>query len=190
MTSPSSSSHVPPKNGPSSSSSSKPPPRFPSRNQPPPKKKDFPNRAHVATLADSQSTLFLYGGAASLQANSSETSSKVHWILDSGCTDHLSPFRFDFNEQKYGQSMDAIASGSCNFENKINGHWMPMEIRRVLYVLSASARLLSVSRLDEDGFKIEFANRSCNIANKQTGEIVAHGKIHDLRVNAIEQTLS
>ncbi|KAG8930012.1 hypothetical protein FRC01_003405 [Tulasnella sp. 417] len=145
------------------------------------------NKANVASSSPSnESSMFLYGGA---RDKSKTDSHSIKWIIDSGCTDHITPVRSDFNDQRYeamaipskiyiadGEYMEAQGLGSCNFETYHSGTWKPIEIRHALFVPSASTRLLSVSKLDADGFKVEFNESKCVIRHRETNTIIARGR--------------
>ncbi len=134
-------------------------------------------QSYVAVAVDSDVDMqngndFFYAGVA--------RSDVIEWILDSGNTDHLTPYKSDFDDNRYetfnskkiiltanGGHMDAVGSGICPFHVKVEGEYKPIEIRRALHVPNASMRLLSVSRLIQEGCRIEFLSNSCLIRKNE-----------------------
>jgi transposase InsO family protein len=105
-------------------------------------------------------------------------------LYDSGATQHISPYKEDFqrltriptqslsaaNQQKF----DAIAEGDMVID-VLNGHAISqLRLTKVLYVPSVGYTLVSIGQLDGDGYTTNFRGGTCTIWDKN-GDVV--GKI-------------
>jgi len=101
--------------------------------------------------------------------------SRTHrWMLDSGCTDHISPHKQDFDTIKpdplartvrLGDNSSILCQGigSIKASAKRTNGITKLTLCNVLYVPKASHRFLSISKLDELGFTITHKAGTCTI---------------------------
>ena len=102
------------------------------------------------------------------------------WMLDSGCSDHMTPFRSDFIQYEsipnprnvtLGDSKSTIqylGIGKVKGLVEINGNRREIVIDNVLHVPKLRDRFISTRRLDQKGFATLFEN--------STGTILKNGK--------------
>ena len=96
-------------------------------------------------------------------------------MIDSGCTDHLSPFEDDFvhlgTQTRYatvanGQQVSMHGSGKVVVQQRIKGKILPiLTLREVWFASHAANRLLSVSMLTKQGYKCEITHNTSRIWN-------------------------
>lgn len=119
------------------------------------------------------------------------------WILDSGATCHVSCKRENFIEfdgthsEKVsvanGQEVRASGRGKVAVV-LVNGNstTAKVTIEDVLYVPSIGGNLISVKRLTEKGFKVEFSGNTCEIRTKDNNRQIAVsdivGNLYQMRV--------
>ncbi|KIO22980.1 hypothetical protein M407DRAFT_78680, partial [Tulasnella calospora MUT 4182] len=60
----------------------------------------------------------------------------------------------------------------------VEGEYKNIEIQRVMYVPESNARLLSVSRLAEQGYTVNFTPKACQILNRQN-QVIAQGNMRN-----------
>lgn len=104
---------------------------------------------------------------------------EIKWYIDSGASDHMvNSLEYFFNVEnlavpveiavaKDGQTMKALKRGTIKmFDNDIK---RSIIVRNVLYVPNLKYNLLSVKRMEENGFEIYFKNGAATIS--RNGEI-------------------
>ena len=107
---------------------------------------------------DEQSQLldYFYRSANTLGGDQ-DTFARHHWMIDSGCTDHLSPFEDDFvhlgTQTRYatvanGQQVSMHGSGKVVVQQCIKGKILPiLTLQEVWFAPHAANWLLSVPTL-------------------------------------------
>lgn len=132
------------------------------------KEKGSANKQHAKLVDASQDNEFLF-----------LTSKLQHgWIIDSGATSHVTSDRNVFSELNVnhqekiymanGQriAVEGIGTVRINAVNN-NGKSVSIKMQEVLYVPSINGSLLSVRKLVEKGFKVNFTpNGQCNIMQR------------------------
>jgi transposase InsO family protein len=122
-----------------------------------------------------------------LDSSSAPPDDKAHpvtelmpWCADSGCTTHVSPVRSDFTDLVPinrrvrgvgGQCLAATGSGTIHVRC---GKGRKLILRNALYVPEATLRLMSIVRLDNDGFQATFGDSRVAIKNR-SGKVMAEG---------------
>ncbi|XP_043717541.1 uncharacterized protein LOC122665457 [Telopea speciosissima] len=107
-------------------------------------------------------------------------SNEAPWILDSGCSTHMTGDKDRF------LSLNAVEGGSVRFDNndgaKIKGRGSikldkgKLKSNNVLYVSGLKHNLLSVSQLCDDGHAVLFIKEECVIKKTKNGKtVVAQG---------------
>nr|XP_009623167.1 uncharacterized protein LOC104114419 [Nicotiana tomentosiformis] len=102
--------------------------------------------------------------------------SSQQWIMDSGCSKHMTGNTMDF------LSLKALQGGNVSFGNgkkryilgvgKI-GKSLSHSIENVYYVNGLKYSLLSVSQICDKGNKMQFLSKICTVTNLVTGEVKA-----------------
>ena len=101
--------------------------------------------------------------------------------LDSGASTHISCIRSDFSEFRpieprtimgVGNSSVA-ATGLGTIEITIHETSARLTLRNVLYAQKAGVRLISISRLDDSGYKLSFADGICTVLEHSSGRTLA-----------------
>ena len=104
---------------------------------------------------------YLYHGAFALGGDTEKDFARHHWMIDSGCTDHLSPFLDNFahlgNMVQHavvanGQKVPMYGPGKIIIDQRIKGS-EPLVLKEVWYAPYAGHRLLSVPTLTGQGYK-------------------------------------
>ena len=101
------------------------------------------------------------------------------WMLDSGCTKHISNNLTDFSEYKpfatpsfatladaAKTSMSTLGSGKVTGIIEVSGKALTVQLDNVLYCPSIAYRLISVSALDSKGFTTVFSDGEARITKK------------------------
>lgn len=112
--------------------------------------------------------------------NTSGTMKDNYWIMDSGATSHMCNNRDFFenlNCEKKGKVKFAdtkaeytgIGSGTLRFINA--GKEIAINVTDVLYVPKLRSSLLSVTKLLEKGFSVQFENSVCRVIDPTDGEV-------------------
>ena len=109
-------------------------------------------------------------------------------IIDSGTTSHIHNERSDFsfvdkddtnNIMGFGDgSVSSSGRGTATVWTKSPGRKGTVNritLNKAMFVPSSSVSLLSVSRFDKAGCRIEFANGKCKISDAKTNEIILTG---------------
>ena len=117
--------------------------------------------------------------------NSKLTSGTSRWIIDSGCTAHITFDRSLFInyrpvsnasvETGTKQRVSAVGCGDILLSIKCHSTFVNCKLQDVLYVPSFEYSLLSVSALDRKGIKTNFGNQKCEI--RKGPKLVATGKL-------------
>ena len=104
------------------------------------------------------------------------------WYVDSGATCHMSGKRDWFNQldeavdsplrMANNSVSEAQGVGDIDIELDINGDPSPTVIENVLYAPTLRANLLSVGKLTDRGYQVDFTKSKCKILGKN-GEIIA-----------------
>ena len=114
---------------------------------------------------------YLYHGAFALGGDTEEDFGRHHWMIDSGCTDHLSPFLDDFahlgNLVRHavianGQKVPMYGPGKIIINQCIKGS-EPLVLKEVWYAPHAGHRLLSVPTLTSQGYKCIISDQESSI---------------------------
>lgn len=114
---------------------------------------------------------------------SEETSLLAHGLrdpplyLDSGASTHISCVRSDFSDFTAiePQSITGVgnasvsATGMGTVEILIPETSARLTLRHVLYAPNAGVRLISISRLDDSGHHLSFANGLCTVVDRSSG---------------------
>jgi transposase InsO family protein len=107
------------------------------------------------------------------------SSDSESWMMDTGCTDHMSHHIGDFNTYKtlaspiyitLGDSstkIPAIGVGSIKGYIMAGGHRQEIDMDSVLHAPSLGCRFLSIRKLDQKGLKVAFYNSKAHILNGQ-----------------------
>ena len=108
---------------------------------------------------DKQSQLlgYFYHSANTLGGDQEDTFARHHWMIDSGCTDHLSPFEDNFihlcTQTRYatvanGQQVSMHGPGKVVIQQQIKGKILPiLTLQEVWFAPHAANQLLSVPML-------------------------------------------
>jgi len=106
--------------------------------------------------------------------------SKNSWVIDTGATAHMSfdkSLISEFQECSAFQvgmgdesSVTAFGYGSVLLTLCVSGRKLLCKLKNVLYVPKLSYNLMSISAIDEQGFKTEFIDGACRVSK---GTIVA-----------------
>ena len=108
--------------------------------------------------------------------------SKYDWILDSGTTSHICTIREAFTDYKsiseeihtLGAPTRAIGRGTVTINFSVNGSIISHQLRDTLHVPDGPNCLLSLSRFDKGGRKVEFGNQKCYLKDPN-GKTVGEG---------------
>ena len=96
-----------------------------------------------------------------------------HWIVDSGCSKHMSNVRSDFvNYKEFKTPLDvqladkslvkAVGFGSVRvYLSEEKGRDVPIVIEKVLFVPQLQRRLISISQIVEKGGEVMFQKKKC-----------------------------
>ena len=112
--------------------------------------------------------------------------SKFDWLLDCGSTSHICTTRDAFtdftavNETLNGvgeKGTAVLGRGTVSVRFEVDGKEYVHHLRNTLYTPNAPNCLISLSRLDDAGGKVEFDKGMCWIRNKD-GMVVGTGRKH------------
>ena len=100
-----------------------------------------------------------YASAFALGGDSDKDFTKNHWMVDSGCTDHLTPFKDDFAHLGTAVCSASVANGQTVLMygpgkiilQSFKGS-EPIVLNEVWYAPHAAHRLLSVNTLTGQGY--------------------------------------
>lgn len=108
----------------------------------------------------------------------------VEFYIDSGCTSHMTekemdgmdshPSRKRVNLATNGQSCDVQCEGDHMFETNVGED---LKLNNILVIPNLRRNLLSVRKLDEDGYEVRFKDSKCWIFYGTT--LVATGSVED-----------
>ncbi|XP_070034279.1 uncharacterized protein [Nicotiana tomentosiformis] len=105
--------------------------------------------------------------------------SNQQWIMDSGCSKHMTGNTMDFlslkSLQGWNVSFGNGKKGCILGVGKI-GKSLSHSIENVYYVNSLKYSFLSVSQIYDKGNKVEFLSKICTVTNLVTGEVVLVAK--------------
>ena len=97
--------------------------------------------------------------------------------LDSGASTHISCVHSDFSEFRMiepriimgvgNSSVSAIGMGTVVL--LVHETSARLTLRNVLYAPKAGVRLISISRLDDSGYQLSFANGICTVLDRSSG---------------------
>ena len=122
-------------------------------------------------------------GEAFVVAKSVQTSVKAK-LYDSGCTNYISPYKSDFEnlqaiEPRHfravnKQTFSTIGKGELVIDVPNDSGANELRLLEVLYSPEVAYTLVSIGRLDEDGFSVTFGGGKCTIrdANKEVVGVV------------------
>ena len=111
-------------------------------------------------------------GEAFVVAETVQTLAKTE-LYDSGCTNHISPYKSDFNDFQTietrhfraanKQTFSTIGKGELVVDIPNDNGSTQLRLQEVLYSPEVSYTLISIGRLNEDGFSIMFGGGKCII---------------------------
>jgi hypothetical protein len=81
---------------------------------------------------------------------------EAKWIIDSGATSHMSPYKYEFINFKKNHSHVKLG------DNKVItsiGRGDTKYLKNVMYVPTLKYGLISISKLDKDGYRTHFSNK-------------------------------
>ena len=114
-----------------------------------------------------------YSGTFVLGGDTEEDFAKNHWMIDSGCTDHLTSFKDDFahlgttvrsTSVANGQTVLMYGSGKIILQQSFKG-LEPIVLNKVWYAPHAVHRLLSVNTLTGQGYGCVINDQESRIWN-------------------------
>jgi transposase InsO family protein len=124
--------------------------------------------------------------------------SKFDWLLDSGTTSHICTTRDTFTEfhAVHGATIKGVGEtetdvegrGTVNLRFEFDGKVITHQLHNTLYVPTASNCLVSVSRLDDAGGKVETGNGLCWLKDKSdkvVGKGYKHRRLYLLAARAV-----
>ena len=132
---------------------------------------------------DEQSQLldYFYHSTNVLGGDQEDTFAHYHWMIDSGCTDHLSPFEDDFvhlgTQTRYatvanGQQVAMHGPGKVVIQQRTKGKIFPiLTLREIWFAPHAANQLLSVLMLTKQGYRCEITHNASRIWNTK-GQLV------------------
>jgi hypothetical protein len=113
------------------------------------------------------------------------------WVLDSGCSNHLTPDRNVFSDYQQlsspvfftfanGQKAEAVGRGTVSLSV---GHTQ-VSLQAVLHVPEAQVNLISVQKITESGAEVEFSDGTCSIrkGNRCVLTVQRKGGLYCLRL--------
>jgi hypothetical protein len=132
-------------------------------------------------------------------ADSGQVPMPTDWILDSGATTHISPFRHLFSTYlpfatprsigtaNHG-SLQAFGIGDVNMNIFRDGKNVTIQMRNVLYAPECSANLTAVNALTKSGMVITFKGNSCDITDASGRFLISasrtKGQLYQIRTQA------
>lgn len=107
------------------------------------------------------------------------------WCLDTGCSDHMSPFRGLFSNFKavapgrvitVGNSSKLAVRGVGDIvaRAQIGNNYQSVTLRNVLYVPQLNKNLLSLGRASDRGLRTELSRNACVL--KKNGKVLVKGR--------------
>ena len=124
---------------------------------------------------------YFYHSANALGGDQEDTFAHHHWMIDSGCTDHLSPFEDDFihlgTQMRYatvanGQQVSMHEPGKVVVQQCIKGKILSiLTLQEVWFAPHAANQLLSVPMLTKQGYKCAITHNASRIWNTK-GQLV------------------
>ena len=129
--------------------------------------------AEVHDSENDDDYLCYYSGAFVLGGDTKKEFAKHHWMIDSGCTDHLTPFKDNFAHLETSVQSASIADGSrvpmygpgkVILQQSFKGS-EPVVLEEVWYAPYAVLRLLSVNTLTSQGYKCVIKDQESRIWN-------------------------
>ncbi|XP_070045551.1 intracellular protein transport protein USO1-like [Nicotiana tomentosiformis] len=108
------------------------------------------------------------------QARGTVRGSSQQWIMDSGCSKHMTRNTMDFF------SLKALQGGNASFGNGKKGYILGVgkigkslshSIENMYYVNGLKYNLLIVSQICDKGNKVEFLSKICTVTNLVTSEV-------------------
>lgn len=131
--------------------------------------------------------------AHALKACNVADTTKVTFVLDSGATEHMvnnkgyfdhlnSIERMDISVAKKNERISSEQQGSISIKTFYNGDSSTKTIENVLYVKDLKCNLMSIRRLTQRGYKIEFVGDDATVS--KNGEIIfvarARSKLYEI----------
>lgn len=124
------------------------------------------------------------------------------WIVDSGCTKHMTPYKCSFNTYQpipatkvwLGDNgmVQAIGMGTIVVEVVVKGISKRITLKDVLHVPKMKKNLLSVSKLVSHGCKVQFNMNGCFVRTMEGKEVakgIRDGNLYIInckRINGVE----
>ena len=127
-----------------------------------------------------------YSGAFALGGDTEKDFARRHWMIDSGCTDHLSPFKDDFAHLgskvrqavvANGQTVPMYGPGKVIIQQHLKGS-EPLVLKEVWFAPHAAHRLLSVPTLTAQGFKCTINEKESRIWDSNENLVILASATH------------
>ena len=127
----------------------------------------------IAYDSENDDDLCYYSGAFALGGDTEEDFTKNHWMIDSDCTDHLTPFKDDFAHLgtavcsasiTNGQTVPMYGPGKIILQQSFKGS-EPIILNEVWYAPHAVHRLVSVNILTGQGYRCVINDQESRIWN-------------------------
>ncbi len=154
-----------------------------------PKKKGQANQAHTvdddSSDSDNQQVvmLALFGSATACIASSAFPRG-CNWVIDSGCSHHMTPIFRNFSSYSAypvphpvmlvdNLMIDSVGEGSVVLTSIVNRKKLCITLQQVLHVPILKNSLLSVKAANHMQKKLVFDDGSCFIVDKLSGQVMA-----------------
>ena len=122
-----------------------------------------------------------------MTGNTSDGRDQHRWILDSGCTNPMTPYKDIMDNivhasgnvesaNKYGDPLQIQGKGSATLKMTELCGGYDIKLSEVYYVPSLSDNLISVSYLEKHGLKVVFENGEANAIDIKTDEVLLTAK--------------
>jgi hypothetical protein len=100
---------------------------------------------------------------------------KNSWILDSGCSVHMTPFKYNIsnNAKSIVVNIELASEGMILKSTHIDSNLL---IGDILLVPQLNTTLISTSQLEKEGYKIIISNGIFQIMKENSTNVVLHGK--------------
>ncbi|GBL87266.1 Retrovirus-related Pol polyprotein from transposon TNT 1-94 [Araneus ventricosus] len=152
---------------------------------------------HVSRECEQKKNLKTHSAVGFWVANFSDARDRSQWILDSGCTTHMcnNESFFEYiepsNEKcvKLADKSEAKVQGhgKTNFPAIVNGQLSYVHSNETLYMPSLSYNLLSVAKLTNLGFNVQFNGQSADIVNPLQDMKLKADRVGDLYLLRTEE---
>ncbi len=147
------------------------------------------NQAHTmdndSSNSDNQQVTMLASFGPATACIVSSTSPRGHnWVIDSGCSHHMTPIYENFSSYSAypvphpvvladGLTIDSVGEGTVALTSIINGNKLHIVLQWVVHVPILKNSLLSVKAANHMRKKLVFNDGSCFVVNKPSGQVIA-----------------